>query len=173
MNPRAPLCLLLLCAPALAQFNDPWVAFEEAPAMLAAGVISDVNHETDLAWADLDLNGFVDVVVARKQPFTTTGKRPNVLLMNVNGVLTELTAALASASDFPGDFGFLTPTNDRDVVIADLDGDGFAEVVTAADLGSGEPKHISHPRVYRNLRGGAQRTLVLRRQRACVRHHEP
>jgi hypothetical protein len=46
--------------------------------------------------------------------------------------------------------GFMTPTNDRDVQIIDLDGDGWPEIVTATTLSDGDPKYLSHPRVYHN-----------------------
>jgi len=143
---------LLLAGAATAQFNDKWTSFEAAPAALPSGAsLSDDQHETDLDWADLDLDGDLDLVVVRKQPFTTEGRRSNVLLVNEGGVLVDRTATLAAASDVAGDQGFLTPTNDRDVVIADLDGDGYPEVITATEQTTGLPKHVNHPRVYRNL----------------------
>lgn len=146
------LAPLLLAPVANAQFNAPWLEFELSPNSLSVGqAISDDDHETDLAWGDLDQDGDIDLVIVRKQPFTTAGQRTNLLLMNEAGVLTDRTALLAAASDVPGDMGFLTPTNDRDVVVADLTGDGFPEVVTACDLTPGQPKHITHPRVYLNL----------------------
>ncbi len=169
LSPRAAslLALGLLAPSARSQWNDAWVGFARDPSRIQAGVISDGDHETDLAWGDLDQDGFVDLVVVRKQPFTSPGKRTNVLLMNVGGVLTDSTAAYASASDVPGDQGFLTPTNDRDVVLADVDGDGRLDVVTATTLGDGDPKHLGHPRVYRNL-GGAGAWSGLRHEDARI-----
>ncbi len=152
----SPLLLAVaLGGTAQAQFNDRWARFVAAPdAIVSAAAISDDSHETDLAWADLDGDGDIDLVAVRKQPFTTSGDRTNLLLVNEGGVLTDRSAELASASDVPGDLGFLTPTNDRDVVIADVDGDGFPDVITAVDdLGADTPKWLSHPRVYRNLGG--------------------
>ena len=52
--------------------------------------------------ADLDRNGWLDVVCMRKQSASMPGKRTNVLLMNVNGVLTNQTSLYATASDAPG-----------------------------------------------------------------------
>jgi hypothetical protein len=100
---------------------------------------------------DFDKDGDVDLVVVRKQGWHTTGKRQNVLFMNENGQLVDRTQEYASASSVLGDQGFLTPTNDRDVVVTDVDGDTWLDIVTATTLSPGESKHISHPRVYINL----------------------
>ena len=130
-----------------------WVEFQEDPSRLdaPASLVANDNEEKDYAWGDVDQDGDTDLIIVRKQPFTSTGKRENVLLMNENGVLTDRTASLASASDVGGDNGFLTPTNDRDVVITDVDQDGWMDVVTATTLSPNQPKHISHPRIYMNL----------------------
>jgi len=143
----------LLSFSASAQFNDQWASFTEDSSMLSAGTITSNNEEADLAWGDLDNDGAIDLVVVRKQPFTSTGKRTNLLLMNENGVLTDRTSTYASDADVGGDQGFQTATNDRDVVLTDVDQDGFLDVVTATTLSDGEPKHIGHPRVYRNEGG--------------------
>ncbi len=161
----ASVTLLLSSPIAFGQFDHRWVEFAKDPAALSAPAISDPTIETDLAWGDLDQDGWIDLVVVRKEPFTSPGKRTNVLLMNLGGVLTDRTVQYASASDVPGDQGFLTPTNDRDVVIADVDGDGFDDVVTATTISDGDPKHIGHPRVYMN-RGGAAPWLGLRHEDA-------
>lgn len=158
MFPKRALAALtavpVLAAPAAAQFGNEWVTFhEETSQRLSAA--SDVgagdSQEKDYAWADLDGDGWTDLVSVRKQPQTTTGKRVNVLYMNVGGVLTDATSLYANNSDVGGDLGFNTPTNDRDVAIADVDLDGWLDVITAPALGFGEAKHISHPRVYCNL----------------------
>lgn len=143
---------LFSTSPALAQFGSPWIGFERSGTSLPSGAtVSDDLHETDLDWGDVDLDGDVDLVVARKEPWTTTGGRSNVLLMNEGGILVDRTASLATASDVAGDRGFLTPTNDRDVVLADLNGDGYPEIITATDRSPGKAKFISHPRIYLNL----------------------
>ena len=144
---------------AAAQFNETWVEFKQDAGRLVAppGLGVSDPDEKDYAWGDLDQDGFVDLVVARKQGWSTPGKRPNLLLMNEGGVLTDRTAQYASASDVPGDQGFLTPTNDRDVALADVDGDGWLDVLTATTYAqSGDSKAVSHPRVYRNLGQDAQ-----------------
>lgn len=146
----------LAASQANAQYDNKWVTFAKDPnGTVTAAAISDADNETDLAAGDLDLDGFIDLVVVRKQPFTSSGKRNNLLLMNVAGVLIDKTAQFAIRADVPGDQGFLTPTNDRDVVVDDVDQDGWLDVVTCTTLSDGDPKHIGHPRVYRNLSNGA------------------
>jgi hypothetical protein len=142
---------------------------ETASRLVAAADVgvSDVQ-EKSYAWGDVDHDGDVDLVAARKQPFSTPGKRPNVLLLNENGVLTDRTADLASSSDVVGDQGFLTPTNDRDVVLADVDQDGWLDLVTATAQSGTDPKHIGHPRVYRNLGEGPGGWLGFRHEDARI-----
>jgi hypothetical protein len=151
---RSATCLLaasFLATPAFAQFNEQWASFTPDPTLIVGPAVSSSTLETDLAWGDLDQNGLVDLVVARVQPIMGGGKRTNLLLMNESGVLVDRTSTLASASDVPGDQGFLTPTADRDVVVADLNGDGWLDVVTAVGFGLiSDGKAVSHPRVYLN-----------------------
>ena len=115
-------------------FVDETVAHSDAPSLR----FEDDENEKDYAWADFDQDGDIDLVVVRKQPFSTNGKRTNVLLMNegisdghaVNGVLVDYTDMFATASTVPGDQGFNTPTNDRDIFVADFNNDGFADILT-------------------------------------------
>ena len=152
------IALVVLALPALAgtaaaQFNNEWVEFTQSTGTLvsAIGEISSVVTEVDFAWGDLDQNGRDDLVIVRKEVFTSAGKRPNVLFMNENGILIDRTSQFASASDVVGDNGFLTPTNDRDVDFVDVDMDGWLDVVTATTLSDGDTKEIGHPRIYINL----------------------
>jgi len=150
----ALLLAAALSATAAAQgFGNEWVEFAKDNSRLVAedGVGLGDTEEKDYAHGDLDKDGWIDLVCVRKQPFTTSGRRRNVLFMNEGGTLVDRTAQYASASTVGGDQGFLTPTNDRDVVIVDVDNDTWLDVVTATTLSPGQPKHISHPRVYRNL----------------------
>lgn len=132
-------------------FDNQWAEFALDMGQFNPTTVSNNNTEVDFFAGDLDKNGYEDVVVVRKQPFTSPGKRTNVLLMNYGGVFADETNAYATASDVPGDQGFQTPTNDRDVVVFDLDNDGWLDVVTATTISDGDPKHIGHPRIYMNL----------------------
>lgn len=169
-----PFWILTACAAgapfgasAFAQgFGSNWIEYANQTASklgVPPTAVSSNSTEIDFDYGDLNKDGFVDLVVARKNPFTVQGTQPNLLLMNENGVLVDRTAQYASASDVPGDQGFLTPTNDRDVKVADLNGDGWLDVVTGVAIGGGFPKHISHPRVYINLgKDGSGNWLGLR-----------
>jgi hypothetical protein len=135
------------------EFGNAWAEFQNEDSRIVADldVGLEDTEEKDYAFGDFDKDGDIDLVVVRKQGWHTTGKRRNVLFMNEGGQLVDRSAEYASASDVLGDQGFLTPTNDRDVVITDVDGDTWPDIVTATTLSPGESKNISHPRVYLNL----------------------
>jgi hypothetical protein len=151
---------MLVPSLAHAQLNNQWVTFSKQNAHLSVPPLPDVGNTTlssnstqvVFRTGDLDRDGWDDVVAVRKQPASAIGKRTAVLLMNVNGVLTDKTALYATASNAPGgDMGFLTPCNNREVTIADVNNDGWKDVVTAVSLSDGNPKYLSHPRIYMNL----------------------
>lgn len=142
----------LLAASASAQGIN-WAQFSLENARLNAASnlgLSDVE-EKDYAFGDFDKDGYIDLLSVRKQPYTSQGRRVNVLFMNEGGTLVDRSAQYAAASDVPGDQGFLTPTNDRDVVVGDVNNDGWLDFVTATTFTVGQPKELSHPRVYINL----------------------
>ena len=109
------------------------------------------DREKDYAWGDLDLDGDIDLICVRKEPFTSTGRNINVLFMNEGGVLVDRTSEYTTSTDVAGDNGFLTPTNDRDVVLHDLDLDGWLDIITVTTLTDNSTKALSHPRIYMNL----------------------
>jgi hypothetical protein len=154
--------LLLGAIPAQAQVEKRWLEYRNETATRLVSTpglgVSD-NQEKDYAWGDFDKDGWVDLVVVRKEPFTTPGKAPGVLFMNENGVLRDRTAQFASASDVAGDQGLMQPANNRDVVVADFNNDGWPDFATAVTISDGDPKHISHPRIYVN-RGAAGGTWL-------------
>jgi hypothetical protein len=120
------------------------------------GIVTD-NQEKDFAWGDVNNDGWTDLVTVRKQPFTSPGRRRNLLFINENGVLIDRTADYATAvaldqlPEGASDEGFYTQTNDRDVVLSDVNDDGWLDIVTATTISDGQPKHIGHPRIYINL----------------------
>ncbi len=143
----ASLPATMAMAGGFASFTDQTAARLVADGDLGA----NDDQEKDYAWGDVDQDGDIDLVCVRKEPFTTTGREPNVLFMNEGGVLVDRTAQYASASDATGDQGFLTAINDRDVLLVDLTNDGWLDMVTATTLMDYEPEFVSHPRIYVNL----------------------
>lgn len=144
---------LAVCLLVATSASAQWVTFANETSIRLSATPSlgsgDVQ-EKDYAWDDIDQDGDIDLICVRKQPFTSAGRYPNVLFMNEGGVLVDRTAQYASASNVSGSQGFLDLTNDRDVAIVDLDGDGWKDVVTATTLSGSFGKYISHPRVYIN-----------------------
>jgi len=130
-----------------------WVQFsnQTSTRLVAAANIGTSNpDEKEFAVADVDLDGDLDLICVYKEPFTTTGRRRNALFLNegtaqghaIDGVLVDRTVEFIPQ--------FLDLTNDRDVVIVDVDGDKLPDIVTSTTLSGAQPKAISHPRVYIN-----------------------
>ena len=146
---RSTLSHLLLCGLLAAipmwvpdAYGDPtdWVQFvnESAIRIVASAELGlNDDEEKDLISGDIDRDGDADLIVARKVPFSTAGGRPNVLFMNEGGIMTDRTATFAP--------DFLEATDDRDVQMIDVNGDGWLDVVTVTTFGE-------QPRVLMNLR---------------------
>lgn len=129
--------LMLLALPTAAQ--DDWVAYtDETGTRLVAdsSVGSADTQEKDIVVGDVDQDGDPDVLIARKVPFSSAGGGRNVLLINEDGVLTDRTATLAPE--------MMDVTDDRDIVLVDVNGDTWLDAVTVTTFGE-------QPRVYMNL----------------------
>ena len=82
------------------------------------------DEEKDIWPADLNQDGWMDVIVVRKEPFSAATEPPkaDLLLMNVEGVLVDMTATLAPE--------FISnPSFARDIYVVDVDGDDWEDVV--------------------------------------------
>lgn len=134
----------MICAAASALFltnvaSAQWVTFTDETATRLSLVNATINdaEEKDIAVADIDRDGDTDAIVTRKEPFSNVGPRADLLLMNVNGVLTDMTATFAP--------GFLSDLTDaRDVQIADMDNDDWPDVFIINTF-------EDQPKYYRNL----------------------
>lgn len=135
-----------LATPIDARAGD-WVTYIDET---ASRIVSDPSvgvsdiREKDYTSGDVDQDGDTDLIVVRKLPFTNPGGFRNVLFMNENGVMTDRSATLAP--------DFLDATDDRDVELADVDGDGWLDIVTAGTFGE-------QPRILRNLGESAGKWL--------------
>lgn len=111
-----------------------WIDYNDDTNALS---LTDDSEEKDIAVGDLNKDGWDDIVVVRKEGFMGTGARTDLLIMNEAGVLVDRTDMYAP--------GFSTePTIARDAIIADLDGDGWDDVLIANTFGD-------QPSFYRNL----------------------
>jgi len=116
-----------------------WISFsdETNTRLQLDGIGINDTEEKDILVVDLDKDGWDDVIVVRKKPFSTIGPRQDVVLMNENGVLVDKTSEYAP--------GFLSDMTDaRDVLAADFDGDGWEDIVVCTTFD--DP-----PKYYRNM----------------------
>lgn len=125
-----------------------WIEFtDDTSTNLSTGLINVSDPlEKDIATGDLNRDGWEDVIVVRKVRFSNPGAKTDILLMNEDGVLVNRTSSLAP--------GFLsTPTDARDVFLADIDLDGWTDVIIANTFGQ-------QPKLYRNLGEDADGTWL-------------
>ncbi len=121
-----------------------WLDFSDDTAnrLNLSSIFATDSEEKDVATGDLNRDGWPDIVVARKAPFDSPGARADLLLINVDGNLQDQTQVHAPE--------FIThPTDARDVLIADLDDDGWLDVVFATTFNTA-------PVLYRNQGANAQ-----------------
>ena len=125
MKIKITILALLLSSGAFAQ----WVNFiDETDTRIVVSNISDNvdnnavdDQEKDFAVGDFDRDGFEDLVVVRKVPFSTPGKKTDLLFMNRNGMLLDETDIYVPE--------FLSGNTDaRDVVVVDVNGDDWLDL---------------------------------------------
>jgi FG-GAP-like repeat len=153
--------LALLLAPAAsAQYGNEWLTLSPALDRLKtpSGAVADIvanTDEKDFVAGDVNRDGWQDVVVGLKLPNSFPGKRPARLFLNEKGTLVDRTAQYGVASTSPNDLGLSEPLDCRDFELADLDGDGWLDLVgTQTDLTNDTTtagKRLTHPRIYMNL----------------------
>ncbi len=147
MNQRNPLSYLLVLLVVVALpsglFAQPVELEDGNPADHVASA-----KDNEQARGDLDRDGDIDLVVARKQDWAT--KAPHLLYLNMHGVLTDRTNDFGAGSVDSGDPGFDTPTSGRLVRVADMNNDGWLDVISSTAPDSGQPAGIGYPWVYMN-----------------------
>lgn len=120
--------------------GNQWLDFSDATTsrLTVTTVANSDDEEKDIAAADLDNDGFDDVIVVRKEPFliTSEGSKSDLLLMNENGVLTDKT------TEYAPEF-ISAETYARDVYIDDFDGDGWKDVIIANTFDQ-QPKYYAN-----------------------------
>ncbi|MBL0339821.1 MAG: VCBS repeat-containing protein [Bacteroidetes bacterium] len=120
--------LLLINSTAQSQWLD-W-ADETATRLTLSSVANSDGEEKDFWAADLNNDGKEDLIVVRKQPFSTSSQpgKSNLLLMNVNGQLIDQTSQYAP--EFISIINFA-----RDIYVGDFDGDNWKDVIVANTFG--------------------------------------
>jgi len=135
--PGSSLVLFLLASPLQAQWLEWDIQTDER--LVLSSVANSDDEEKDIWPADLNKDGWTDVIVVRKEPFSAATEPPksDLLLMNQEGVLVDMTNELAPE--------FITnPSFARDIYIVDVDEDSWDDVVVVNTFNQ-------QPMLYMNL----------------------
>jgi hypothetical protein len=120
--------------------RSQWLSWENASTtrLTVTSVATSDGEEKDMWAADLNNDGREDLIVVRKQPFSspTQPGKSTLLLMNINGILTDQTTLYAP--EFISTVSFA-----RDVFVGDFDGDNWKDVVIANTF-------LQQPQYFRN-----------------------
>lgn len=103
-----------------------WVDFKDDTANVLMFDTGD-RQEKDIIAGDVDRDGDVDILIARKAAFGRKGARTNLLLINDGGKLFDRTA-----DHIPG---FLKPDDARDIVLFDANNDSWLDIVVVTTSG--------------------------------------
>ena len=139
---RARVCLAvgtLVLGVDASQGGIDWVTFvDETASRLVADSSVGANDplEKDIAVGDVDNDGDPDLVIVRKTRFSELGGQANVLFLNEGGTMVDRT------DDFIPQFN--DATDDRDVILIDVDNDLWLDLITATTFSE-------QPRLYMNL----------------------
>ena len=131
------LVFLLLASPLQAQWLEWDIQTDER--LVLSSVANSDDEEKDIWPADLNKDGWTDVIVVRKEPFSAATEPPksDLLLMNQEGVLVDMTNELAPE--------FITnPSFARDIYVVDVDEDSWDDVVVVNTFNQ-------QPMLYMNL----------------------
>ncbi|MBK9637105.1 MAG: VCBS repeat-containing protein [Bacteroidetes bacterium] len=111
---------------------------ESTSRLIVSSVANSDAEEKDMWVADLNNDGRDDLIVARKQPFSSPSQpgKSTLLLMNVGGIMTDQT--LLYAPQLIDSISFA-----RDIFVGDFDGDNWKDVVIANTF-------LQQPQYFRN-----------------------
>ena len=109
----------------------------------------DLGRGAYPSFHDFDGDGLLDLAVANKERYEGVDQTPAAVAVYRNIGSVESPAFDLVNLDWINlaDYQIESPYP----AFGDLDGDGYPEVITATEQTVGLAKHISHPRVYRNL----------------------
>ena len=116
-----------------------WINLEDQTAdrLKLSSIQKFDGEEKDIAIGDLNRDGWMDIVVVRKNPFSNQGPRADLLLLNDRGKLVDST--LHYAPEF-----ISNPSDARDVLIIDIDDDNWDDVIVCNTF-------AQQPILYHNL----------------------
>ena len=118
--------------------SSNWVDFRDATSETLMFNPGD-KQEKDMVAGDVDRDGDMDILIARKAPYSNRGACKNFLLINEGGRLFNRTS-----EHIPG---FMTADDARDIALFDANNDGWLDIVVVTTSGE-------QPRLFINKASG-------------------